>query len=133
MFDWIDIQPDEPAARGNARQQFPGVPAEAERAIRDVFAGLEGEHLENLGHHDGPVAAGGRPARSEHFGHVGGVTLRVEFLVFIREAPGILARVARAPLVRGRRSRLRLRGFGVRHRGIVYTHETAAVWKGYTG
>jgi len=53
------------------------VAAEAERAVDGEFAGLEGEHVENLGHHDGAVGAGRGFAGGEHLGNVGGVTFRV--------------------------------------------------------
>ena len=109
MFDRIDVQPDEPAAGGEARAQFPGVPAEAERAIDRVFTGSEREHRENLSHHNRAVTAGGRFAGGEHFGDVGGVALWVQFFVFIRKPPGIFARIARTAPVRSGRNGGRIR------------------------
>jgi len=105
LFDGIDIQADESAARDKTRQQFPRVSAEAERAIHHEFAGVEREHLKNLGHHDRPVGARRRLARGEHLGHVGGVMLRIELLVFLLEAPRILAAIARTAPVGRRRWR----------------------------
>ena len=57
LFDGIDVESDEAAARRDTGQQFPGMSAKAEGAIDGEFAGLEREDFENFGHHDGPVRA----------------------------------------------------------------------------
>jgi hypothetical protein len=69
---------------------------------------LEREHGENLGHHNRAVTAGGRLAGGEHLGDGGGVALGIALFVFVLKAPGIVARVARAPAMRCWRS-----GFGI--------------------
>ena len=79
------------AARQQAGQEFAGVAAVTQRAIDRAFAGARGEDLEQFGHHDGAVRAGGRFSGSENLSDGVLVFAGIVFFVFFVETTGIFA------------------------------------------
>ena len=103
-LDRVGIQPQQPAAGLDARQQFPRVSAEPQGAIHRHLAGTRRQRLQRLRRHDWPVRPCRRFARRQDFGHRLRVTRRIVFLVFLLETARVCSGIPRASLMRhGRR------------------------------
>ena len=100
QFDGIGVESEQPTAGLDARENFPRMATETERAIDRDRAGLRSEDFENLGNHDRAMRARGCLAGREHFRHRLRVTLRIALLVFLLEAPRIFSRIARPAAMR---------------------------------
>ena len=102
QFNGIGIQAEQSSAGLEAGEHCLRVTTVTKRAVHRDLARLRREHFQNFRHQDGPVRAGGRFPRREHFFHGVGVTRRVVLLVFIREATGIFTGVTRTAAMRRR-------------------------------
>jgi hypothetical protein len=79
----VDIEPDHAAARPHTIQNGSRMTAPAERAIHGDLAGARAKAAQNLVHHDRDMRAGRRLSGREHFCHVPGIPLWIQFFVFV--------------------------------------------------
>ena len=100
LLRWLllwPVQSNQASTRLNARQDFPGMSAEAQRAIHRHLAWLGREHLQDFRNHDRAVHPGGRFPGRQYFGDGFRVAGRVVLLVFLVEAARVPPRVTRTP------------------------------------
>ena len=103
QLNGINIQSEESATRLNFLEDLPRMTAVAKRAIDNDCPRLGIEHLENLGHHDGPVCASGRLAGCDHLRNGFGIKRRIMLLVLIRKPARIFTGIPGPAFVRSGR------------------------------
>ena len=98
-FNRIDIAAVEMTFPLELLQHGHGMAAVTQRGIEALLARLDGQHVKDLPDHDGDMRARRRIALGPHMRNLLSVTLRIEFLVFLRKMARIAADVMDAALV----------------------------------